>query len=73
MIISASELRRNLSKYLKLVSKEDIYITERGKIVAVLSKPKNEKIEKLRKLVGIAGNDSTTTLEDIKEERLKRQ
>ena len=72
MIISASELRRNLSKYLKLVSKEDIYITKRGK-VAVLSKPKNEKIEKLRKLVGIAGNDSETTLEDIKEERLKRQ
>ena len=73
MVISVSELRRNLSKYLKLVSKEDIYITKRGKIVAVFSKPTNEKIEKLRKLVGIAGNDSTTTLEDIKKERLKRQ
>lgn len=73
MTVSISELKKNLKKYLRLVSKGDIFITKYGKVVAILSKPKNEKIEKLRRLVGIAGNGSSVTLDEIKEERLKRQ
>lgn len=73
MTISISDLKKSLKKYLKLVSEGDIFITKYGKVVAVLSKPKNEKIQILRRLVGIAGNDSSETLDEIKEERLKRQ
>lgn len=34
MSITATELKSNLSKYLMLASKEDIYITQYGKVVA---------------------------------------
>ena len=36
MAITATELKANLSKYLNLAEKEDIYITQYGKIVAKL-------------------------------------
>ena len=73
MTITATEFKTNFGKYLNLVLEEDIFISKNGKVIAQLSKPQNDKIQILRRLVGIAGTDSTTTLDDIKEERLKRQ
>ena len=35
MSITATELKTNLSKYLLMASKEDVYITQYGKIVAI--------------------------------------
>ena len=39
MIITATELRNNIGKYLSLASSEDIYITKNGKITAMLTAP----------------------------------
>ena len=39
MSITATELKMNLSKYLMLAEKEDIYITRNGKVVAKLTNP----------------------------------
>lgn len=46
MTITATELKANLSKYLLLAEKEDIYISRNGKVVAKLGSPFQDK-EKL--------------------------
>ena len=42
MTITATELKKNLGKYLELVSNEDICITKNGKVIAVLSMPEDD-------------------------------
>ena len=39
MLITATELKNNLGKYLLLAETEDIFITRNGKVVAKLSNP----------------------------------
>ena len=73
MTITATEFKTNFGKYLDLVNEVDIFISKNGKIIAQLSKPQTDKIKILRNLVGIGGNDSSITLDEIKSERLKRQ
>ena len=70
MTITITELRTHLSKYLDLVKKEDIIVTKKGKIVALLSCPYSNKIKALRSLIGIAKNGNNITLKEIKEERI---
>ena len=70
MTITITELRTHLSKYLDLVKKEDIIVTKKGKIVALLSCPYSNKIKALRSLIGIANNGNNITLREIKEERI---
>lgn len=71
MIVTVTELKKNLNKYLKVINNEDVLITKRGKVVAKLSKPKSSKVAAINNLVGIADNGSDVSLDDIKEERLK--
>lgn len=73
MIITATEFKMNLGKYLELVSNEDVFITKNGKIIAQLTVPQSNKIAALRSLVGIAKGKEDVTLDEIKKERLKRQ
>lgn len=73
MTITATEFKTNFGKYLDLVNEVDIFISKNGKIIAQLSKPQTDKIKILRNLIGIAGNNSSMTLDEIKSERLKRQ
>ena len=73
MIITATEFKMNLGKYLELVSNEDVFITKNGKIIAQLTVPQSNKIAALRSLVGIAKEKEDVSLDEIKEERLKRQ
>jgi len=47
MSITATELKANLSKYLLMAATEDIFITRNGKIIAKLTSPYQNKIEKL--------------------------
>ena len=42
--VTITNLREHLGYYLKLSQKEDIYITKYGKVIAVLTKPKNTRI-----------------------------
>ena len=73
MIVTATEFKTNLGKYLEIVYDEDILITKNGKIIAQLSKPQFNKLAALRSLVGIANNGTDVSLNEIKEERLQKQ
>ena len=73
MVVTATEFKTNLGKYLEIVIEEDILITKNGKVIAQLSKPQFNKLAAIRSIVGIADNESGVSLDEIKEERLKRQ
>ena len=74
MIITATELKTNLGKYLDMIVEEDILITKNGKIIAKLSQPDAEKIAILKTLVGYAkGVQDDTSLDEIKSERLSKK
>lgn len=70
MSITATELKNNLGKYLQLASKEDIYITRNGKVVARLSNPYQDRVDIANSLFGILSADKT--LEESEEERLNQ-
>ncbi|MDI6688773.1 MAG: type II toxin-antitoxin system Phd/YefM family antitoxin [Desulfobacterales bacterium] len=69
MIVSSSEFKTNIGRYLSLVGKEDIIITKNGKRVARLIAEKEDKIAVAKSLIGIL--PSTATKEDAKEEKFK--
>ena len=68
MSVTATELKMNLGKYLRLSQKEDIYITLNGKVFAKLSNPYQDRVDMAKSLFGILPAD--ITLEQAKEERL---
>lgn len=68
MSITASELEANLGKYLLLSAREDIFITQYGKVVAKLTNPFQDRVNIARSLFGIL--PQITTLEEAREERL---
>ena len=47
MSITATELKKNLNKYLMLAATEDVYITQYGKVVAKLSNPFQDRVASL--------------------------
>ena len=68
MSITATELKENLSRYLKLAETEDIYITKNGKVVAKLTNPNADKVKIAESLIGILPED--ITLEEAQKERM---
>jgi len=71
VIITATEFKKNIGKYLSYANDEDIIITKNGKSVAKLSSAKQEKVNDMKSLFGIIPNDGTT-LKQAREERLRR-
>lgn len=69
MVVTATEFKTNLGKYLSMVTEQDIYITKNGKNIAKLTNPAVDKVAVLDSLVGILPPDTS----DIREERLARQ
>ena len=67
MSITATELKENLSKYLLMGEKEDIYITRNGKVVAKLTNPYQDRLSMVESLFGSVPD--TLTLEQANEER----
>lgn len=67
MSITATELKKNLNKYLMLAATEDVYITQYGKVVAKLSNPFQDRVDVARSLFGIL--PQTTTYEEAMAER----
>lgn len=68
---SIAELRAHLSEYLSSVKNEDIQITNRGEVVAVLMSPTQAKYAALHRLEGcLAGIEVDEKA--IKEERLSK-
>lgn len=70
MIISATEFKSNLGRYLELVEHEDIVITRNGKRVAKLVDAASDKSDLLASITGILPPD--ISLESAREGRLRR-
>ncbi|MCR4594757.1 MAG: type II toxin-antitoxin system Phd/YefM family antitoxin [Clostridiales bacterium] len=70
MLITATELKSNLGKYLALAINEDIMITKNGKIIAKLSNPYYDKVQTAKNLIGAI--PSEMDVDDIKAERTSR-
>lgn len=70
MLITATEFKTNIGKYLILVNEEEIIITKNGKGIAKLSPLKEDKVKMVESLFGIIPNNMT--LEQAREERLKK-
>lgn len=70
MSITATELKLNLGRYLKLAEHEDILITRNGKVVAKLSNPNADRIEMAKALLGVIPAD--ITLDEARAERASK-
>ncbi|MCL1819378.1 MAG: type II toxin-antitoxin system prevent-host-death family antitoxin [Oscillospiraceae bacterium] len=72
MVITATELKANVGRYLNRAAAENIHVTRNGKIIATISSPARDKQSILDGLAGIAAANPLT-LEQAREERLARQ
>lgn len=70
MIITATEFKTNIGKYLKLAAKEDIIITKNGKRIAKLSDASEDKTDIVKSLIGIL--PGTISESEAREERLSK-
>ena len=70
MSITATELKLNLGKYLRLAESEDVYITRNGKVIAKLSNPYQDRVDAVKSLYGFLPAD--VTLEAARNERLDK-
>lgn len=70
MSITATELKLNLGKYLKLAEHEDVFITRNGKVVAKLTNPNADRMEMAKSLLGVIPAD--ITLDEAQEERISK-
>lgn len=73
MIVTATEFKTNLGKYLEMAASQDIFITKNGKSIARLTNPVVNKLTVLDALVGTVPQDETMDENTIREERLTRQ
>ena len=73
MIVTATEFKTNLGKYLEMAMSQDIFITKNGKSIARLTSPAVNKLALLDDLVGIAPKDQAMDENTLREERLSRQ
>jgi len=71
MIITATELKTNIGKYLQLAETQDIIITKNNKPIVKLTSLSENKLELLDGLVGIIKDDGYT-LDDAKKDRLAK-
>jgi antitoxin (DNA-binding transcriptional repressor) of toxin-antitoxin stability system len=69
MVITTTELKMNLGKYLEQAATEDIYISKKGKIIAKISAPYKNKLDIVNELYGSIPD--SVTLDEAKEERRK--
>ncbi len=70
MLVTATELKKNIGKFLALAAKEDIIITKNGKGIAKLTNINEARVEMAKSLFGIL--PESASLEQAREERLSR-
>ena len=73
MIVTATEFKTNLGKYLEMATSQDIFITKNGKSIARLTSPAVNKLALLDDLVGIVPQEKAMDENTIRKERLSRQ
>lgn len=70
MIVTATEFKTNFGKYLDLIAKEDIFITQNGKTIAKVVNPQVSAVDSLRGMLKDAPAD--IDLDSLREERLSK-
>lgn len=73
MIVTATELKNNLGKYLELAAMQDVFITKNGKSIARLTSPSINKLSVLDDLVGVIPSQEVIDENTIRKERMARQ
>lgn len=73
MIVTATEFKQNMGKYLEMVEKEDITITRNGKKVGVLVNPGIRSLELLRGIIRLPEEMKDMDYKEIKEMRLREK
>jgi prevent-host-death family protein len=75
MLVTATEFKCKIGKYLALAAQEDIFITKNGKNVAKLTSTKQDKAAIMESLFGIVpqGDLCDTDVKRFKAERLARK
>lgn len=68
MAVTVTELKNNLGKYLVLSATEDILITKKGKVIAKLTNPYQDRVQTAKSLFGILPAEAN--IEEAKRERL---
>ncbi len=69
--ITATELKKNLGKYLALAATTEILIMKNNHVIARLGAPYPDRVGTARSLAGILHTDMT--LEEAREERLSKK
>ena len=70
MIVTATEFKTNFGKYLDMLTKEDIFITRNGKIIAKVINPQVSAVDSLRGMLKNVPSD--IELDSLREERLSK-
>lgn len=68
MSVTETEFKENVDRYLTLVETEDVFITQKGKVVAKLTNPNADRVEMARSLFGII--PAEITAEEARDEKL---
>lgn len=70
MIVTATEFKTNFGKYLDMLTKEDIFITRNGKIIAKVINPQVSAVDSLRGMLKNVPSD--IDLDSLREARLSK-
>jgi len=71
-MITATELKANVGRYLNRAAMENIHVTKNGRVIATITSPARNKQALLDGLAGIAAANPLT-LEQAREGRLAKQ
>jgi len=71
MFVTATEFKTNFGKYLEIITKEDIFITKNGKIIAKVSNPQVSAVDSISGILsGLLPDDFDR--KNLKEERMSK-
>ena len=74
MIVSATEFKSNIGKFLKLSQEEDVLIMRNGKLISKLTKigdeETNQKLQALDDIAGFLQDANTIDIDKLKQERI---
>ena len=73
MVISTTNFRANINKYINLSEKEDVFVKKNGKNIAVASNPYKDKRAILDSILGVLPEGAAQELNDIRLERIMKK
>lgn len=71
--ITSTELKRNLSYYLDLSSKEDVLVTKNDKVISVLTNPFDKGFYEFMKLEGCMAGLQEKNVDDLLAEEIGKR